>query len=99
MKLTKHLLRRTLALGGVLALAFLPFTSSAQTANTGVIEGRVSNSAAGNYLKQVRLVVEGTAFETFTNESGEFRLDGVPGGEVPVRASAAGLGLQSARVT
>jgi hypothetical protein len=70
----------------------------AQTANTGAIEGRVSNSVAGNYLKQVRITVEGTALETFTNEAGEFRLTGVPAGEVALRASVSGLGQQSARV-
>ena len=83
----------------VLGLVLLPLRLAAQSANTGVIEGRVSNSAAGNYLKQVRVVAEGTAFETFTNESGEFRLVGVPAGEVTLRVSVAGLGQQTARVT
>ncbi len=72
--------------------------AAAQSASTGAIEGRVSNSAAGNYLKQVRIAVEGTAFETLTNEAGEFRLVAVPAGEVTLRASVAGLTTESARV-
>ena len=70
----------------------------AQSASTGVVEGRVANSAAGIYLNNVRVVVDGTVLEVFTNESGEYRLSGVPAGEVLVRASVAGLGQQSERV-
>lgn len=64
----------------------------------GTIEGHVIRAAAGNNLKQVRVKIDGTALEAFTNESGEFRLAGVPAGEVTVRASVAALGQQSARV-
>jgi hypothetical protein len=39
----------------------------------------------------VRVVVEGTAFEAFTNESGEYRLMGVPAGEVTLRATVGGM--------
>jgi TonB-dependent receptor len=78
--------------------AALVGTALAQSASTGVIEGRVSNSAAGNYIKQVRIAVEGTAFEALTNEAGEFRLGAVPAGEITLRASVAGLSTQSARV-
>ncbi len=73
--------------------------ASAQVANSGVVEGRVFNSAAGSNLKQVRVTVEGTAFEAFTNESGEFRLAGVPAGSLTLRLSAAGLEVSSARVS
>lgn len=84
------------------AAAFLilaPLRLAAQTASTGTIAGRVSNSAAGIYLKQVRVVAEGTAFEAYTDESGEFRLVNVPAGEITLRVSAAGRDQQTARVS
>ena len=77
----------------------LASVARAQSAGFGTVQGRVSNSAAGTYLKQVRVVVEGTAFETFTNESGEYRLAGLAAGEVTLRVSAAGLRQQAARVS
>jgi TonB-dependent receptor len=46
----------------------------------------------------VRVTVAGTVLETFTDESGEFRLTGVPAGEVTVRLSAAGLGQEDVRI-
>ena len=99
MQTTQHLVRRIALAPFAAAFLFLaPLRLGAQTANTGSIEGRVSNSLAGSYLKQVRVIVEGTALETFTDEAGEFRFAGVPAGEVALRASVAGLGQQSARV-
>lgn len=91
-----HLLRRLFLFGASASL--IASAAFSQTAPTGTIEGRISNSAAGNYLKQVRVTAEGTAFETFSDEAGEFRLTGVPAGEVTLRASVAGLGQQTARV-
>jgi iron complex outermembrane recepter protein len=83
-----------------MALAyFAQVDLAAQTANTGIVEGRISNSAAGSYLRQVRILVEGRAVETFTDESGEFRLAGVPAGEVSLRISAAGFAPQTARIS
>lgn len=96
---TRPLLRLALAWVALVLILAAPSRGAAQAANTGTIEGRVSNSAAGNFLKQVRVAAEGTTFETFTNESGEFRLAGVPAGDVTLRVSAAGLGQQTARVS
>ena len=70
----------------------------AQTAGTGVVEGRVAHATAGTYLRNVRVLVEGTSLEAVTNEGGEYRLAGVPAGELAVRAALAGLGQQTARV-
>jgi TonB-dependent receptor len=92
-RLGRHLLATALAALGLLASP-LP----AQSANTGIVEGRVANSAAGTNLKQVRIVVEGTTLETLTDEAGEFRLVAVPAGEVTVRASVAGLAPRTTRV-
>ncbi len=99
MNTTTALLSRVLRAAGLAALLFAATVPlPAQPAATGSIEGRVSNTAAGTFLANVRLTVDGTALEAFTNESGEYRLPGVPAGEVSVRASVAGLGQQTARV-
>ena len=73
----------------VLAPGLLP-TASAQD-GTGTVTGRVQNIGTGRYLNNARVVLEGTARETFTNEFGEFRFSGVPAGEAKVRASYTGL--------
>ena len=89
---------RFAALLNVVAMAFCFAPSlAAQSAPAGTIEGRAINAAARTNLKQVHVVIDGTALETFTNEAGEFRLTGVPAGEVSVRASVAGLATQTAR--
>jgi iron complex outermembrane recepter protein len=81
------------------ALTTLVGTAFAQSASSGAIEGRVSNSTAGSFLKQVRVVVEGSALETFSNQAGEFRLAGVPAGAISLRATVAGFAAQTARVS
>jgi len=62
----------------------------AQTGNTGIVEGRVSNSS-GASLGNVRISVDGGARETITDANGTFRLTGVPAGNVRVSASYLGL--------
>src|SRR5690606_14573206 len=81
------------------SLGLLLPTVFGQAISTGTIEGRVSNSVAGNFLNNVRITVEGTGLETFTNESGEYRLLQAPTGDVRLRAWVAGLGQLTARVT
>lgn len=71
---------------------FLVVPALAQTP-TGTIEGRVLNATSGSYLNNARVVVDGTRLEARTNESGEFRLSGVPAG--PARISAMFTGLQA----
>jgi len=85
----------------VLAAVFLllaPLRLAAQAAAVGTIEGRVAHSAAGSYLKQVRVTVDGTTLETLTDEAGEFRPAAVPAGEVTLRAAATGFAAQTVRV-
>ncbi len=71
---------------GALALLGLALAVSlhAQSA-TGLIEGRVLNAASGAYVEGARITVEGTALETFTDDSGRYLLAGVPVGEARVR--------------
>jgi hypothetical protein len=78
-------------------LSFLTVPLAAQPA-TGVIEGRVVHAATGRYLVNVRVSVEGTALETFTDEVGAYRLDGVPAGPVTLKAFFTGLALSSSPI-
>ena len=47
---------------------------------TGTIEGRVKNAVSGDYLNNARVSLKGTEFVALTDESGTFRLAGVPAG-------------------
>ena len=71
---------------------------TAAEAPTGTVEGRVLNSAKGDYIGNARVWVEGTTVETFTDSDGSFRLTNVPAGAVTVRAFFTGLVEQSAQV-
>jgi TonB-dependent receptor len=64
----------------------------------GTIEGRVRNSASGNYLNNARVAAEGTRLETLTNGDGEYRLQNVPTGTVRLRVTYAGLESKTATV-
>lgn len=69
------------------------------TTGTGMIEGRVFNPGTGEYLEFVRITVQGTGLETFTDSSGEFRLANVPAGTAKVTAFRTGVLPQSQTVT
>ncbi|MBL9209481.1 MAG: TonB-dependent receptor plug domain-containing protein, partial [Opitutaceae bacterium] len=79
-------------------LALLVIPALAQSP-TGTIEGRVLNATSGSYLNNARVIVDGTRIEAFTNESGEFRLSGVPAGEARISAMFTGLQAQVATVS
>jgi iron complex outermembrane recepter protein len=85
-----------LALAFTAAFAFS--VASAQSSGTGVIEGRVLNTATGTYLENARVSVVGTSVTAFTNNGGEYRLAGVPAGPATVRVFFTGLGTVSATV-
>ncbi|MBL9187696.1 MAG: TonB-dependent receptor [Opitutaceae bacterium] len=65
---------------------------------TGLVEGRVLNAASGTYVEGARVSVEGTALETFTDETGRFLLAGVPAGEARVRVFYTGAAPYAATV-
>ncbi len=71
----------------------------AQTTPTGTLEGRVLNVAAGAYLSQARITIEGTTLETFTDDIGEYRLTNLPNGPVTVSASFSEMQTETAQVT
>ena len=68
----------------------VPSITVAQTAATGSITGRVLNATNGMYLPNVRVAVEGSNIETFTNQFGEYTLNNVPAGQVSLRATFTG---------
>src|SRR5688572_25695920 len=70
----------------VLFAAFLTSVVAGQPANSGSIVGRVSNQRNGEYLENVRISVEGTTQEVFTDVDGYYRLTNVPPGTAHVRA-------------
>jgi iron complex outermembrane recepter protein len=82
-----------------LALTLLPAAESVDGRATGTIEGRVSNAAADEHLERVRLTVEGTTLETFTDADGYYRITNVHAGTAQVRAFYTGLPLLADRVT
>ena len=71
-------------------LSFLTVPLAAQPA-TGAIAGRVVHATTGRYLVNVRVTVEGTALETFTDELGAYRLAEIPAGSVTLIAFFTGL--------
>lgn len=81
----------------IAALLFVTMTGLAQAPAIGTVTGRVLNVTSGSFLNNARVVVVGTRTETFTNESGEFRLQ-VPPGDVQLAVTFTGLQPQSATV-
>ncbi len=71
----------------------------AQGPATGTIEGRVFDSGRAEYLERARLTIEGTTLETFTDESGQYRLANVPAGTARLRVFFTGLLPQTVAVT
>jgi len=69
---------------------------AAQQAPTGTIEGRVYNAATGRALENARVTFEGTARDATTDESGSYRISGVPSG--PARVRVAYVGMRTANV-
>lgn len=69
------------------------------TAGKGVIAGRVLNTATGEYVRNAELRVQGTPIATRSDDGGNFRLTGVPAGEVAVVVRYTGLQETMAAVT
>jgi TonB-dependent receptor len=57
----------------------------------GTLTGRVLDADGQTFLRNARIVVEGTNVEVLTNEQGEFLLPGLPGGAHQLRASYTGF--------
>ncbi|MDO8542169.1 MAG: TonB-dependent receptor [Opitutaceae bacterium] len=90
-------LRRVLAVAA--SLIALGCAHAMETPVAGTIEGRVFNPATGEYLENVRITIEGTALETFTDAGGQYRLTNIRPGVTPVKAFRTGAAAQSHVVT
>lgn len=86
-------LRNSVAMAAFACLLLFPLLlRSAEPPQPGAtIAGRVQNSAAGTYLNNARITVDGTSIETFTNSFGEYILHDVPAGPAKLRAFYTGL--------
>ncbi len=67
--------------------------ASAQTAtqSTGAISGRVQNVATGQYLNNARVSVQGSDVVAFTDQTGSYRLTGLPSGPLVLEVFFTGL--------
>ncbi|MBM3853278.1 MAG: hypothetical protein FJ399_08990, partial [Verrucomicrobia bacterium] len=76
-----------------LAGSLLLWSASAQLAAqaTGSISGRVQNEVTGQYLNNARVTVKGTGVSVLTDDTGSFRLSGLPAGPVTLEAFYSGL--------
>jgi iron complex outermembrane recepter protein len=98
-----HPVRRSAGLLRLFASAFTAAllalaSAGAQSAADGVITGRVLGETSGQYLNNARVAVRGTGLVAFTDETGSFRLDGVPRAEVTLDVFYTGTAPQQVAV-
>src|SRR5688572_19946052 len=69
-------------------------------AQTGPVAGRVIDAATRNPIVGAQIVVDGTQRGTLTDARGRFRIEGVPGTQIVLRAVMVGYrtGTEPARV-
>jgi len=77
------------ALAGSLLLGCATARLPAQA--TGSISGRVQNEVTGQYLNNARVTAKGTGVVVLTDDTGTFRLAGLPAGPVILEAFYSGL--------
>lgn len=70
-----------------------------QSQQTGSVRGRVLNTVTGDYVRNAEIRVEGTKIVAYSEDSGNFRLTGVPAGEVMVVVRYTGLSESKATAT
>ena len=80
-------------------LALLCPVLRAAAPSAGSLEGRVANSATGDYVERARVTIEGTALEAFTDDAGRYAFPEVPAGPARVRAAFTGLAPEVATLT
>ncbi len=80
------------AVCGIVLFMIAPYhTTRANAAESGSIQGRVFNADSGSFLNNARVSALGTQLETFTDETGAYRFNGVPAGSVTLRVFYTGL--------
>ena len=80
------------------AVALIAGSISAQTAETGVISGRVFNPANGQYLRNASIRVEETGQTVTSGDGGEYRIGSVAAGPKTVVVTYTGFNRASASV-
>jgi iron complex outermembrane recepter protein len=91
---------KALSFAGLLLAGLLtPLCTLAQEVATGTVKGRVFNAASGAYVNNAKVTVDGTAAQTYTNETGEYELTDVPAGTVRMRVSYTGQTTLEKEVT
>ncbi|MDB5455785.1 MAG: TonB-dependent receptor [Caulobacter sp.] len=68
-----------------------PGAPNGAQAGAGVVRGRVLNTATGEYVRNAEIRVEGTSIVAYSEDGGDFRLTGVPAGDVIVVVKYTGL--------
>lgn len=91
-------LRSAAALLPTCALFLASALSALAQAAAGSVEGRVQNQVTGDYLNNARVSIKGTNQVVLTDESGTYRLTGVPAGPVTLRILFSGLDEQEITV-
>ncbi len=86
----RFVVRRFLIAGAALALA-----SPALAQSTGTIVGRVIERTTNRPLSGVQIRVVGTTRGAATNDSGAYRIPGVPAGTVQLAVQRIGYGVAS----
>ena len=82
-----------------LLLALLTAAGLSAAAPTGSVSGRIQNTVTGQYLNNARVSVAGTGLAAFTDQTGSFRLAGVPAGPVELEVFFTGLDAQKVALT
>jgi iron complex outermembrane recepter protein len=90
--------RMIAALGACLAASLWPHRASAQSSNSGVITGVVSNANTRQMLANAEVIVEGTNARATTNSEGYFRLSDVAAGTHRVTVNYVGLDSETRTV-
>lgn len=88
--------RRAVVAAAVVVL--IGATAFAQNANLGTVRGRVQNATNGLYLKNARIIVEGTNLEALTDDYGDYMLPEVPAGAATLKIFYTGLEQQTVTV-
>ena len=65
--------------------------STGSQAGAGIVRGRIFNTATGEYVRNAEVRVEGTGIVVYSEDDGDFRLTGVPAGDVTVVVKYTGL--------
>jgi TonB-dependent receptor len=95
-----RMLARSLGASAIVALAvgLLVADVHAQSAATGVIDGRVLNASNGKYLGSAVISVEGSNLEAVSDDYGYFEIRNVPAGKTTLKATYSGQAPQTISV-